>query len=195
MVAQIQGATGGAGQEGGGASLSAGETRARGLQGFDPAIRKEIEKQFGYDKPAWERFWLLLKGDATFHLGRSLFSRIPVSTLIWEKLPVSDLARGLDDAALLPDLDPARHPQGGARRFALRRRHLARRVHRLRHSELPLGGSAGDAVLLGQLPAVSAARFDLRQFRPALAPRQGRRLPLAHRHACHRADARAPSPR
>ena len=26
-----------------------------------------------------------------------------------------DLARPVDDAALLPDLDPARHPQGGAR--------------------------------------------------------------------------------
>ena len=89
MVAQIQGAAGGAEQEGGGASMSAGETRARGLQGFDPGIRREIEKQFGYDKPPLERFWLLLKGDATFHLGRSLFSRIPVSTLIWEKLPVS----------------------------------------------------------------------------------------------------------
>ena len=90
MVAQIQGAAsgGGAAAESGG-SASSGETRARGLQGFDPAIRREIEKQFGYDKPAWLRFWLLLKGDATFDLGRSLFSQIPVSTLIREKLPVS----------------------------------------------------------------------------------------------------------
>ena len=87
MVSQIQSGGSAVGEAGGGTSV--GESRARGLQGFDPGIRREIEKQFGYDKPAWERFWLLLKGDATFDLGRSLFSRIPVSTLIAEKLPVS----------------------------------------------------------------------------------------------------------
>lgn len=87
MVAQIQGGGSAVGEAG--ASASAGDSRARGLQGFDPGIRREIEHQFGYDKPAWERFWLLLKGDATFDLGRSLFSRIPVSTLIWRTLPVS----------------------------------------------------------------------------------------------------------
>ena len=90
MVAQIQGAAGGNGAaEAGGSSGGSSETRARGLQGFDPGIRKEIEKQFGYDKPVWERFWLLLEGYATFDMGRSLFSQIPVGTLIEQKLPVS----------------------------------------------------------------------------------------------------------
>ena len=69
MVAQIQGA--GANTESGASSRS--EARGRGLQGFDPAIRAEIERQFGYDKPAPERFWLLLKGYARFDMGLSLF--------------------------------------------------------------------------------------------------------------------------
>ena len=89
MVAQIQGAAGGNNAESGASSSSSSDSRARGLQGFDPGIRKEIEQQFGYDKPAWVRFWLLLKGYATFDMGRSLFSRIPVSKLIEQKLPVS----------------------------------------------------------------------------------------------------------
>ncbi len=88
MVAQIQGA-GGSGGDVGSANASGGDTRARGLSGFDPGIRAEIERQFGYDKPAWQRFLLLLKGDATFDMGRSLFSQIPVSTLIRQRLPVS----------------------------------------------------------------------------------------------------------
>ncbi len=89
MVAQIQGAGSGANTEAGAGSSSGGETRARGLQGFDAGIRAEIERQFGYDKPAPERFWLLLKGYARFDMGRSLFSQIPVGTLIAQKLPVS----------------------------------------------------------------------------------------------------------
>ena len=89
MVAQIQGAAGGNNAESGASSSSSSDSRGRGLQGFDPAIRKEIEKQFGYDKPAWLRFWLLLKGYATFDMGRSLFSQIPVGKLIEQKLPVS----------------------------------------------------------------------------------------------------------
>ena len=89
MVAQIQGAGGGSGGDAGSASANSGDTRARGLAGFDPAIRAEIERQFGYDKPAWQRFLLLLKGYATFDMGRSLFSQIPVSRLIRQRLPVS----------------------------------------------------------------------------------------------------------
>ena len=89
MVAQIQGAGAGNGGDVGSAPASVGDARARGLQGFDPAIRAEIERQFGYDKPAWQRFLLLLKGYATFDMGRSLFSRIPVSRLIRQRLPVS----------------------------------------------------------------------------------------------------------
>jgi microcin C transport system permease protein len=61
----------------------------RGAQGLDPAIIKEIEKTFGFDKPAYVRFWEMLKGYLRFDLGRSLFQDRPVGELILSKLPVS----------------------------------------------------------------------------------------------------------
>src|SRR5580704_11942237 len=42
----------------------------------------------------------------------------------------------MDDAALLPDFDPARHSQGGARRHELRRLDLERYHRRLCHSRI-----------------------------------------------------------
>jgi microcin C transport system permease protein len=86
IMAQIQGTAGGGGvtESGGG-----GESRYRGSQGLDPAFRKEIEKQFGFDKPPAERFLKMLKDYARFDFGKSFFSKIPVSTLILQKLPVS----------------------------------------------------------------------------------------------------------
>ena len=87
VLAQIQGTAGGGGvtESGGGESAS----RYRGAQGLDPAFRKEIEKQFGFDKPPAERFLKLLKDYGRFDFGKSFFSKIPVLTLIEEKLPVS----------------------------------------------------------------------------------------------------------
>ena len=76
MIAQIQGA--GNGVERGAPAVGAPAAARRVLEACRasiPASATEIEKQFGYDKPAWERFWLLLKGYATFDMGRSLFSQ------------------------------------------------------------------------------------------------------------------------
>ena len=80
-----------------------------------------------------------------------------------------DLARPLDDADLLLDLDPARHPQGGQGRLDLRRLDQRRRHRRLRGAGLPLR-RLPDRVLRRRhvLRLVSAARADLRQFRAAL---------------------------
>lgn len=87
MIAQIQGTSGGGGvSEGGGGDST---SRYRGSQGLDPAFRKEIEKQFGFDKPPAERFWKLVKDYGRFDFGTSFFSKIPVIDLIKEKLPVS----------------------------------------------------------------------------------------------------------
>ena len=61
----------------------------RGAQGLDPAFIKELEKQFGFDKPAHERFFKMLKDYAAFDFGRSYFRDAPVLQLIREKLPVS----------------------------------------------------------------------------------------------------------
>jgi microcin C transport system permease protein len=72
-----------------GAQATDGASAYRGAQGLDPAFIKELEKQFGFDKPAHERFLKMLKDYATFDFGRSYFRGAPVLELIKEKLPVS----------------------------------------------------------------------------------------------------------
>ena len=61
----------------------------RGSQGVEPARLEQIKALYGFDKPAPERFWLMIKQFARFDLGKSFFQNKPVSQLIWEKLPVS----------------------------------------------------------------------------------------------------------
>ena len=87
VLAKVQALQGGgaAGESGGAASASS----YRGAQGLDPAFRKEIEKQFGFDKSPPERFLKLLVDYGRFDFGRSFFSKIPVVDLIRQKLPVS----------------------------------------------------------------------------------------------------------
>ncbi|MGH1461750.1 MAG: microcin C ABC transporter permease YejB [Neptuniibacter sp.] len=66
-----------------------GDSGYRGARGIDPALIKEIEVMYGFDKPAHERFWQMLKNYAVFDFGESLFSDKTVVELIFEKLPVS----------------------------------------------------------------------------------------------------------
>lgn len=83
MVAQLQGRdTGGEGA----ASAGAGY---RGRQGVDAARIEEIRAFYGFDKPAHERFWIMLKQYARFDLGKSFFYPKSVWELVKEKLPVS----------------------------------------------------------------------------------------------------------
>ncbi len=72
-------------------SVSGGEntSKYRGAQGLDPEFIKKLEKQFGFDKPAWERFGLMIWNYARFDFGESYFRDISVLALIKEKLPVS----------------------------------------------------------------------------------------------------------
>jgi microcin C transport system permease protein len=96
-IAQLQGLDEGGGRLGGGggqigAAASHGGDMAgryRGAQGLDPKFINELEKQYGFDKPATERFWLLVRNYATFNLGESYFRDTSVLSLIKEKLPVS----------------------------------------------------------------------------------------------------------
>jgi len=71
----------------GGADASA--ARYRGAQGLDPQFIRQLEAQFGFDKPAHERFLLMIWNYASFDFGKSYFRDTPVLTLIAEKLPVS----------------------------------------------------------------------------------------------------------
>jgi microcin C transport system permease protein len=67
----------------------AGESKYRGAQGLDPEFIKQLEKQFGFDKPAHERFLLMIKNYVMFDFGKSYFRDVSVLQLIKEKLPVS----------------------------------------------------------------------------------------------------------
>ena len=53
-------------------------SKYRGAQGLDPAFIKSLEKQFGFDKPAPERFYLMMKNFLTFDFGKSYFRDVSV---------------------------------------------------------------------------------------------------------------------
>ncbi len=102
MIAQLTGNDVSAtSRVGGGGDALSGSTRQpgaaggdisskyRGAQGLDPEFIKELERQFGFDKPAHERFALMLGNYLTFNFGNSYYRDTPVLELIKEKLPVS----------------------------------------------------------------------------------------------------------
>lgn len=64
-------------------------SKYRGAQGLDPEFVKQLEKQFGFDKPAHERFFLMMGNYLTFDFGNSYFRDVSVIDLIIEKMPVS----------------------------------------------------------------------------------------------------------
>src|SRR6266436_232491 len=66
-----------------------GDSRYRGARGLDPALIRELEKQYGFDKPPLDRFLLMMKSYLTFDLGNSFFRDRRVVDLIRDKLPVS----------------------------------------------------------------------------------------------------------
>jgi len=82
-----------AGQQAGQSSATAGRTGGtgsyRGARGLDPDLIKEIEIQFGFDKPLHVRFWIMLKNFLVFDFGESFFQSKSVVDLVIEKLPVS----------------------------------------------------------------------------------------------------------
>ncbi|KQP37100.1 microcin C ABC transporter permease YejB [Pseudorhodoferax sp. Leaf274] len=83
MVSQLQG------RDSGGEGAAASGAGYRGRQGLDPKRIEEIKAFYGFDKPAPERFWQMLKSFARFDLGQSFYQRKGVWELIKEKMPVS----------------------------------------------------------------------------------------------------------
>lgn len=65
------------------------ESGYRGAQGLDPAFIAEIERMYGFDRPAHERFFLMLGNYLRLDFGSSFYSDRTVLQLIAEKLPVS----------------------------------------------------------------------------------------------------------
>src|ERR1700752_4143130 len=74
MIARLRGTAGaatariastGGGEPAGGARAARGgageEGATRASQGIDPDLVRQLEKQFGFDKPAWQRFVLMMR--------------------------------------------------------------------------------------------------------------------------------------
>jgi microcin C transport system permease protein len=97
IIAQLQGNEAGSSRvSGGGGDFSSaaraqatGQSAYRGAQGIDPEFIAELNKQFGFDKPAPERFVKMLWDYLRFDFGKSYFRDTSVLRLIKEKLPVS----------------------------------------------------------------------------------------------------------
>lgn len=89
-TARFGGSSGGADMSAGAGAQSTGQTsQYRGAQGLDPEFIAELERMYGFDKPAPERFWIMLKSYARFDLGQSYYRDINVLDLMLEKMPVS----------------------------------------------------------------------------------------------------------
>jgi microcin C transport system permease protein len=97
MIAELQGHGGDATARisgGGGDTMAAmtqtGQNSAyRGAQGLDPDFIAELEAMYGFDKPAYVRFWKMVKNFARFDLGESYYRDVKVIDLVREKMPVS----------------------------------------------------------------------------------------------------------
>lgn len=64
-------------------------SKYRGARGLDPDFIKEIERQFGFDKPLHVRFGQMMIKYATFNFGDSFFLDRSVVELVLDKMPVS----------------------------------------------------------------------------------------------------------
>lgn len=98
MIAEMQGHGGDATARfsgGGGGEVASsqqplgGGKSYRGGQGLDPEFIATLNKMYGFDKPAPERFARMLWNYARFDLGDSYYRSVSVMDLVREKLPVS----------------------------------------------------------------------------------------------------------
>jgi microcin C transport system permease protein len=100
MLAQMQGTAVSATERFSG-SASGGETVGRtdfsggsegayrGARGLPKELIQRIEKMYGFDKPAHERFFLMMRNYLVFDFGESFFRNRSVVDLVLEKMPVS----------------------------------------------------------------------------------------------------------
>ena len=83
-----------------GAGSSGSNSTYQGTRGLSEDMVAAINAQYGFDKSAPERFWLMLKSYAQLDFGESFFKGQTVTDLIIEKLPVS-ISLGLWSTLLL----------------------------------------------------------------------------------------------
>lgn len=97
IIAQLRGTAvsatarfAGGGSEAARATASAEiSSKYHGARGIDPELIRSLEKQFGFDKPAHERFLLMMRSFLRFDFGNSFFRDRPVLQLVVERMPVS----------------------------------------------------------------------------------------------------------
>jgi microcin C transport system permease protein len=90
VIAQIRGAQGGAlARVTGGGGNETGGQETRAARGIDPQLIADLQRQFGFDKPAGERFVLMIENYVRFDFGNSFFRNGSVIELIGQRLPVS----------------------------------------------------------------------------------------------------------
>jgi microcin C transport system permease protein len=101
MIAQLEGTAVGAterfsGSASGGELMqrpqqgdTSGGSTYRGARGLPKELIQRIEKMYGFDKPVWERFLLMIKSYIVFDFGDSFFKNRRVVDLVIDKMPVS----------------------------------------------------------------------------------------------------------
>jgi len=91
VIAEIRGAAGGALERVSGSNTgeTGGAGQTRGTRGIDPQLIKQLEHQFGFDRPIGERFVMMMGNYLRFDFGNSFFRNANVIGLIGQKLPVS----------------------------------------------------------------------------------------------------------
>lgn len=71
------------------ATMDSGASKYRGARGIDPELIAEIERLYGFDKPAHERFWQMIGNYLKFDFGDSFYRDRSVVELVIDKMPVS----------------------------------------------------------------------------------------------------------
>lgn len=64
-------------------------SKYRGAQGLDPELIADLERMYGFDKPAHERFLQMIGQYVRFEFGESFYRDQRVIDLVKEKMPVS----------------------------------------------------------------------------------------------------------
>jgi len=92
IIAQIESESSATDRISGGGSEVSGsssDSQYQGARGLPEDFIKDLEKQFGFDKPAYQRFYIMMTNYLQFDFGESYFRSISVKDLIIEKMPVS----------------------------------------------------------------------------------------------------------
>ena len=73
------------------AGIDTGGTNEKyvGARGLPPEFIAKLEKEFGFDQPAWKRFLIMMGNYLRFDFGQSWFKSASVVDLVIEKMPVS----------------------------------------------------------------------------------------------------------